>query len=282
MKFPKYWAHGEKDGFSCWRSSDVSFEEAQAGARSAAAVMHQQFEMHGRERIVYGYPDRPLREPVLHEMRYVDGQISAVVTRNSYGCDVLNAANAMFVDIDLEEPKDTASASSIGGMLDSFLTGNAPPAEPLVNYALSRAYAWAQSQPNWNWRVYRTRAGLRLLATHALFDSKDPLCQTVFQAVDSDPLYRRLCGTQESFRARLTPKPWRCGVAAPPMRWPFLNATVENHFNEWQARYRTASISYATCQLMPDIGSGFVAGALGEIITLHDNVSRATSGLPLA
>jgi hypothetical protein len=283
MKFPKYWAHGESRGFFCWRSSDVSYEDAQGAAMTAAAAMHDQILLHGKPRIPYGYPDRPLREPILHEMFYPDGRRSAVVTRNSYGCDVLNTENAMFVDVDLAEEESAGAA--LGGMLGAFFS-DSPTGAPLhqkFNAVIARAQAFAQSQPNWNWRVYRTRAGLRLLATHALFNSKDPLSnQSIFEAVGADPLYRRLCDAQESYRARLTPKPWRCGIPAPPMSWPFLNASVEQHFNEWQASYRAASNAYATCQLLPDIGSGFVAGALGDIIALHDNVSRATSGLPLA
>ena len=39
----------------------------------------------------------------------------------------------------------------------------------------------------------------------------------VFDTLGADPPYRRLCRTQKCFLARLTPKPWRCGVAKPPV-----------------------------------------------------------------
>ncbi|MEO8027117.1 MAG: hypothetical protein ABI823_11615 [Bryobacteraceae bacterium] len=258
MHFPRFWALGQTDGFSSWRSSDLSFEDAYAHARQAAARIRDRVRSGAAQPEKYGYADRPLREQILHEMRDATGALSAVVSRNSCGCHVLNTANAMFVDIDLED------------------TGKR------VEDALDRAKSWAYSHPGWNWRVYRTRAGLRLLATHALFDSRDPACQAVFQAVDADPLYRKLCGTQQSFRARLTPKPWRCGIQAPAPRWPYLDPRFEAAFQKWDAKYQHAANGYATCQLLPDLGSGLVAEDVKPIIALHDNVTRASSGLPLA
>src|SRR5205814_5995494 len=51
------------------------------------------------------YPDRPFREQVLQQMKTSSGDVAAVVTRNSYGCLVLNTSQIMFVDVDLPEPK---------------------------------------------------------------------------------------------------------------------------------------------------------------------------------
>lgn len=259
MNFPRYWARGRSGDFTAWRWSDVSYEDALRSANEAAAQLRARF-MENRPPQRYGYADRPLREPVLHEMRDAAGNVSAVVTRNSYGCHVLNTANAMFVDIDFDDENSQHPAAQ----------------------ALARAGQWAQSQPGWSWRAYRTRAGLRLLATHSLFDSRDPVCQTVFQAVNADPLYRRLCSNQQCFRARLTPKPWRVNLGTPQSNWPFLHPAAENEFKNWEASYWKASNPYATCQLLPPIGTGQVTSELHPIIELHDNVSRATSGLPLA
>jgi hypothetical protein len=45
------------------------------------------------------------------------------------------------------------------------------PATRVTNVGvLVQAQAWNQSYPGWGWRVYRTKAGLHLLATHWLFD----------------------------------------------------------------------------------------------------------------
>ncbi len=178
MNFPPYWALGKCGNFTTWRWSNTSLSEAQAQAQQGAAKLAEQFTTRGRpER--YGYADRPLREPVLREMRDSAGEVSAVVTRNSYGCHVLNTAKAMFVDVDLPERVENLAAVSI-----------------------AKADAWARQHPGWSWRVYRTQAGLRLLATHQLFNPEDALCQTVFDATGCDPLYKKLCQTQSCFRAR--------------------------------------------------------------------------------
>ena len=202
MNFPKFWAFAQSGSFHSWQWSNTSVEDAYRKAQQTAQRIAQQFVREGRFMDTY-YAERPLREPVLRELQ------DAVITRNSYGCQVLNTARAMFVDVDIAAPS-----------------------------AIAKAQAWASRQPGWNWRVYQTAAGLRLLATHALFDPADPICQTVFDAVDADPLYRKLCQLQECFRARLTPKPWRCESRNPPCRWPYPNQSLERAFQDWKARSR--------------------------------------------
>ncbi len=66
--------------------------------------------------------------------------------------------------------------------------------------------------PDWGWRIYRTKAGFRLLATHRPVFPSEPLAEEAFQEFKADILYRKLCVNQKCFRARLTPKSWRCGV----------------------------------------------------------------------
>ena len=231
----------------------------------------------------YAYADRPLREPVLQEIRTAAGELSAVVTRNSYGCHVLNTARALFVDVDFPEPaKGGALAgqrlrSSIGSL---FGRKPEPPADPQQS-AIAKAEDWAKRQPGWNWRIYRTPAGLRLLATHALFDPKDPVCQAVFDATGADPLYRKLCQTQECFRARLTPKPWRCEIGNPPGRWPFLDHAAELAFSSWDGSYQSATRLKASCKLLSQ-GNGHIHDELRSLVKLHDDMTRATSSLPLS
>ncbi len=48
----------------------------------------------------YAYGDRPLREEIVRSVAG-DGERAAVVTRNSFGCLVLNTAGVLFVDVDL-------------------------------------------------------------------------------------------------------------------------------------------------------------------------------------
>jgi hypothetical protein len=273
MRFPKFWAKGVSGGFSVWRPSDTSVEAAKAEAQAAAERLSSLWESDQLPEDKYGYGNRPMREPVLREMRNPAGELAMAVTRNSYGCQVLNTSSALFVDIDLPEPKK-------GGLFGS-LFGKKEPDDP-ARPAVMKAAEWAKSNPGWNWRTYRTKGGLRLLATHKVFDPDDPVCERVFAAVDADPLYRRLCQTQKCFRARLSPKPWRCGISAPPARWPFESAGEEQAFANWDTKYQAASKAKATCQLL-DQGSGEVHADLRDVVALHDEATRATKqGLELA
>jgi hypothetical protein len=275
LNFPKFWALGRSGDFEAWRWSDTSADDAQTLARDAAARVEAAFKASGGRRLErYLYGDRPLREPVLNMMVDATGTLIAAITRNSYGCDVLNAARAMFVDVDLPEPRG-------GGLLGSLFGKKKPESDSTLDAAIGKASAWAQSHDGWNWRIYRTKGGLRLLATHAEFDPKEAACSAAFDAVGADPLYRKLCDNQQSFRARLTPKPWRCGVRTPPARWPFQDANAEQAFEKWNGRYATASVSRATCKLLSP-GNGAVHPSLQPIVELHDKLTRATSDLPLA
>jgi hypothetical protein len=276
MNFPKFWAKGHSGVFSVWRWSDSSTDEARSGAQAAAEQLAAQFAA-GELSNAYSYGNRPMREPVLREVRNAAGEVTSVVTRNSYGCQVLNSAVALFVDVDLPDQKPKS-----GGLFGSLFGRRTAEPEDPAKAAIAKATAWAHSHPGWNWRIYRTKAGLRLLATHGLFDPADPVCERVFAAVDADPLYRKLCQTQKCFRARLTPKPWRCKLPHAPARWPFENAAEEHAFGNWDAKYHTACVIKATCLLL-DKGSGEVHEELREIVKLHDQTTRATSpGFELA
>jgi hypothetical protein len=225
------------------------------------------------------YASRPLREPVEGELLDADGTPRALITRNSYGCLVLNTARALFVDIDLPEPP--RKSAGFFAVLFGKKTEQ-PPDDTALQAALAKAADWARANAPWQWRAYRTRAGLRLLATHALFEPDAPGTDALFIALDADPLYRRLCKAQKCFRARLTPKPWRCGHHAATDRWPFADARSEQRFEKWKAAYIGASRDYATCELVATIGEAPTHQALSELVTLHDQAARVGSGLELA
>ncbi len=279
MNFPKFWAQSSSGNFATWRWSDTSLDEAESAARQAVERLAARFAQMGRSAFErYGYPDRPLRELVLREFRNDAGELSAVVTRNSYGCQVLNTARAMFVDVDIPPPSHSAK---LGSAIASLFGRKPQTPEDLAQAAIAKAEVWAKSQSSWNWRIYRTSAGVRLLATHALFDPADRMCQTVFDAVDADPLYRKLCQTQECFRARLTPKPWRCEIGNPPSRWPFPSPSAEAAFTSWNRDYQAACQPKASCRLLRG-SDGYIHPELRPLVTLHDEMTRANSPLPLA
>ena len=193
MNFPQFWAQGKSGDFFCWRWSAQSIAEAQSLANQAAQQLADRFRA-GNYPPKHGgyYPNRPFREEVMQEIKNDAGETAAVVTRNSYGCLVLNTARVMFVDIDLPEPKPP------GGIF-SRLFGKPKPVSPVISQdeATIKVENWTRKNQEWGWRIYRTRAGLRLLATQGLVDADSEVADGVFEALGADPLYRKLCKTQK-------------------------------------------------------------------------------------
>ena len=97
----------------------------------------------------------------------------------------------------------------------------------------------------------------------------------------ADPAFVTLCRLQASFRARLTPKPWRCDVPAPPGQHPRDPAT-QSEFAAWLLKYETASRAYATCAFVDAFGSAPPDADGRAIVDEHDRVTRAMEKLPMA
>ena len=143
-------------------------------------------------------------------------------------------------------------------------------------------FSFVGGRPGWRVRVYRTYAGLRYLVTHAPFSPTGGETQAILTALGADLQYIRLCQIQKSFRARLTPKPWRIGMENPPGRFPFESPAHEQAMRAWEARYAQASQGRATCHFLEEIGDGAEHPDIAPLRALHDEQTRATSGLPLA
>ena len=227
----------------------------------------------------YGYPDRPMREEVLRAFRDADGKLKAAVSRNSYGCLVLNTAAALFVDIDSPESKESSFLAGLFGFRRPDKKGKPETFEVTVRDAIRR---WLNGHKEWGWRAYQTRAGIRLLATHQPVTPEDPATRDAFQHFGADPLYQKLCANQKCFRARLTPKPWRCGVDKPRIRWPWRDAAAEAAFHNWERSYQAAAAKHATCRLLGQFGNPTVHAELHELVEFHDQATRITTVLPLA
>src|SRR5260221_2397467 len=164
MKIPKYWAKSiqaaRRPGgggylLAVWQWSDTSLAEAQQRAGDRARELARRVAA-GETLNRYTYDQRPLREEILQGITARGHEVGAL-TRNKYGARVLNATQAMFIDIDFKEQNASASVSGTVGRL---LGGHAAdPAEPYV----SRVAAWVNQHPDVGLRVYRTFGGLRCL-----------------------------------------------------------------------------------------------------------------------
>jgi hypothetical protein len=308
--------------FHVWRGSRTSEDDAQALATEAVGRIADRIRRGEGFPERYSYGDRPLREEVVREMPGGSAQVpDAALTRNTYGALVLNAARAFFIDVDVPNTDGGSSSSSsspsssaagdnpVNALLDvvdslplpgalksifgAFRSSPKPaPAQapartptPVMDprgAAMLRLREFVDARPGWRVRVYRTSAGLRYLVTHAPFSPTDAEAHAAMQALGADPQYMRLCQVQKSFRARLTPKPWRMGLENPPVSFPFDDAAEEQRMREWESRYDRASQGYATCQFVEEFGSGAEHPDIAPLRALHDEHTRATSGLRLA
>ena len=279
MKIARYWTRAEQSigdiRVTARGWSDDSIESARAKAREIAHRVAERIAGGFGKAERYPYGDRPLPEPVIREFN------GALVTRNSYGALVLNAARLMFVDVDGKRTEHAQPAS--GGGFFSLLFGKpapkteTPAADPAVD-----AIKAVVSRHDLSARLYETAAGYRLMITNRPFQAGSNEVEALLGEFRSDPLYIRLCRMQESFRARLTPKPWRCGFYKPYVQYPFENPKDEAIFREWEHKYDAKSTPHATCRFMTALGPGAIAPEFPELIQYHDQETKASSGLRLA
>ena len=260
MKLAHYWTRqqGEAVGDDGRRIrvvsrgwSDESLEQAAAVARNVAQRVAQRIASGEIKSQQYMYGDRPLPEPVLRQFQN-GATPRAVITRNMYGALVMNTQDLMFVDVDREENRTISDIQRI-----------------------TEANGLAA-------RLYKTAAGYRLLITDVPFQPGSPQSENLLRQFGSDPLYVRLCQMQQSFRARLTPKPWRCGLPVPPVDFPYQTPQEEARFREWEARYRATSAAYSSCRYMTTFGGVRIAPQFEDLVYEHDQETKATSQLPLA
>jgi hypothetical protein len=121
-----------------------------------------------------------------------------------------------------------------------------------------------------------------VLITNRRFPVKSSETEALLNEFRADPLYVRLCRLQESFRARLTPKPWRLGIRKVPVEFPFETSADQARFNEWEREYESKAVGYSTCAFQTKFGAGGVLPEFDVLIHFHDEKTKATRGLPLA
>lgn len=270
MKVFKYWARGSADvetarrawTLVCFGGSNTSLEDAARRAAEKARRVAEAIRMGGKADH-YAYADRPLREEVVEEISQGDTLV-AVITRNSHGSLVLNTANTMFVDIDYKSERPlTALKRFVARLFGKHVPGQ-------DEEILSRIAQTVESIHGFGVRVYRTASGYRCLVTSGTFDPRSSETNRLLERFGSDPLYVKLCKVQECFRARLTPKFWRCGVPRPPTRFPWRDAEHEARYRAWEKSYHNRSKSYATCDFVTTFGSESARDTVQEIVSIHD------------
>jgi hypothetical protein len=283
MNIPKYWAKeiqpaendsGHRFLLKCWQWSNLS----QADADERAKIRARELLIKTRSGQLlqrYAYGQRAMREEIKEGITNRNGDEIGVITRNSYGSLVLNAAGAMFVDVDF----DDHGAEAAGGMLKRFLGGKK--AESPEAQSLKSIEAWAVQNPDLGLRVYRTFAGLRCLVTNYLFDPAGADSLRIMSALKADPLYINLCKNQQCFRARLTPKPWRIGAGQPP-RYPWEDPAQETEYRQWEGEYQLWAANFTACKLVKTFGRDEIHPDISPLLAIHDDMACGDPSLALA
>jgi hypothetical protein len=208
----------------------------------------------------YPYPSQGLVEPVLEQV-FLPASSPAVeigrITRNNYEAAVLNTYGVMFVDVDTMAAPDTSPDRIVD-----------------QDIALSALVAACEERKDLGFRVYATRAGLRYLCTSRTFDPVSTESHELLHSLKSDPRYATLCRVQKCYRARITPKPWRCVEPAKPKGFfakIFQSGPVPSD-----------PANFATCHFLQAVGSAVADPAAAKIQQLHDDACGAQSSRPLA
>jgi hypothetical protein len=193
-----------------------------------------------------------------------------LITRNHYGSLVLNASRALFIDVDVSEfavPCVPDSADNWDARWQSTLDD------------LRTVLAHEKDD---GFRIYRTAAGFRVLATTREFEPSTPASSGLMAAVGADADFVKLCRIQNNFRARLTPKPWRCGMRRPPGLLPCRTEEERSQFAHWLANYERACAERATCRFLEHVGLASPHPQVAPVVALHDRLTKAFQDLQLA
>lgn len=325
MIVPRFWAEGRAFHRSANRQVTVRRFGWSNDSQSAAQTMADGRAQEALEQILSGkrLPRREPkvgyngaeRIPIREEIVATYG--SSVITRNSYGARCLNSPEVFFADIDYRTDLPASVillvllALAFSGIYVGWITGQkllatilaiglmlfaAPVARLFVwvsrklrggpdVVARNRVSKFIDTHREWNVRLYRTPAGLRILATHQTFDPQDPSVSRSFRELGADPLYVRMCLKQNCFRARVSAKPWRVGISdhmkPRPGIWPISAERMPDRI-AWITRYEMAANGYAACEFLESLGSGVVSSQVKDAIELHDRLSQANSRLPIA
>ncbi|GAA4529108.1 hypothetical protein GCM10023160_27800 [Brachybacterium paraconglomeratum] len=280
-------------------ASDLSLEDAQRDAQERMALLIAsggpgQLHDSGLEY----YPLRRLPEELLEELRSPGGELIAAISRNRYGSAVLNTDALLISDVDLVEPSPQDRAKPAGGLLSRLFGGGrqaelTPEQQDPDAFGLPGLHRRGEHHertlhliedfrarhPELGVRSYRTRNGFRLLVTGTGAGPSSKRARELMGQLRSDELYMILCRVHDSYRARLTPKPWRIEVD----RFEDLGTrtSADETHHAWVARYRAASEDVAVCRLL-DVSGPAPSAVEQQIIDLHDRAVRPESGLRLA
>ncbi len=260
----------ERAGTGCSNTDAAAVSAAQARLAAASVRCQQRKAISNNGGKYYGVA-KPTSEEMV-PIHCAAGEFDGLVTRNHYGCLVLNATRALFIDVDADDAE--------GGEL--LASENALPMQSRWRQMLNDLRLVLQCETHEGFRVYRTAAGFRVLATTSEFQPGSSESTCLMCAVGADAAFIELCASQRNFRARLSPKPWRCGTNLPPDSYPRKSPAEQQRFNAWRQGYDLACQHRATCRYLGHIGPSRIHSRIAPIVQLHDRETKALQSLELA
>lgn len=270
MKASRYW-HKEVQDVRCgnkvysmisWGSSQSGLGEARQNALAKLAGWAKRIAA-GQSISQYEYLSREIREEFLGELLDAKGNVLTATTRNRYGAQVLNSAGVMIADIDVPPPGTFEKLSSLFGKK----------ANRNRDSRLGRIRSVAANNPKLAFHVYETFAGFRVFVLGRNFSPASEESSRMLTELGSDPLYQSLCRRQECYRARLTPKPWRCGCPTPPGTFPRQTPQMQDAFAKWLTRYEDRCRTLDVCRRVEIIGKATISEDQQKVLDMHDRVT---------
>jgi len=294
VKIAKFWAkeigtasgnHGENYRLVSWSGSNQSLDDARRKALEKLARWKER--LSSREHTLQDeYPyalDGEIREELIEEIFDRDRNLIGAITRNRYGALVLNAPRVMYIDVDLPPPPRKKRQGLLGRLFSFGKTRETGTSKPSAKEEYLQHFSNYQNEyPNLNIRVYETAAGFRLVVLNKLFDPLSEETKNIFNSLRADFLYSQLCRAQQCFRARLSPKPWRCGLRSPPHNFPREHQDFQTEFETWLNQYNNKTQTFAVCRKLQDLGSTEIDSTVENLLGIHDKYVLGDQGTPLA
>ncbi len=268
MRIYKHWvkveekftsAENEVYTLHAWGYSNQSVDEARLVAAKKLKNLkayHSEDDNFDDQNMYADYFERPKPEEILSDS--VMGDSATVLVRNRYGAEILCSEKLCFVDLDYSGiwarlGLKSMAARSIKGRVHRVIGKNGD-----VSY-----------------RLYETKNGFRLVLLDRPYQAKSEFVQKLMSSLGADPLYIKMCRAQECFRARLTPKPWRCGLKNLPPEYPTTKPGTSEARSQWVSNYLVQSANFATCKLVESVGQDRADPQLLKLcLDVHDAKCR--------
>jgi hypothetical protein len=182
---------------------------------------------------------------------------------NHYGAICLNANEVFFGDIDCKPDPESGRKNQI--------IHNEKDANILIEN-IAKKYGLC-------FRVYQTYAGLRLIELTRKHDPSKEKTLRLLNELGCDDAFINLTRKTKTFRARLTPKPWRAEAKEVHFKRPendivnYLQGTQDSPGPKWQIAKYLRTVGDLPESLDPEIDF---------MISLHDDYCITNDERPLA